>query len=291
VVANILNNAQVEANRADWKSRVFNLRGKEAIVIKNEGTVSSLLCTLGEGDETGTAINIAVTLEGETITRARKLETLQGVIFKNTLDPKARPMVCKLLDTLQDVVMVSSVVSKDGLLSVTTPAGATIELGKERIARLDYTPGKLEYLSDLTPARLVARSNLDDGNDPDQWHVYKDTNLDRKPLTVGGTTYAKGLALKPYTELTFNLKGDYRAFEAVVGLDDGVSAAGAAVLVIEADGKELASMTVSTEDRKRGRPVTLSVKDVRTLKIIVKADGEFVTARHLDLADAKLRKE
>src|SRR5262249_10339260 len=50
MVANILNNAQLEANRNDWKSRVFNTRGKEAIVINREGIPSNIPCTLGEGD-------------------------------------------------------------------------------------------------------------------------------------------------------------------------------------------------------------------------------------------------
>jgi hypothetical protein len=200
-------------------------------------------------------------------------------------------MVCKLLDTIQDVVMVSSVASKDGGLTVTTPAGAKIDFRNEQVARLDYTKGKLEYLSDLAPSKVVEKSNLDEGDNPDQWHVYKDTNLDKKPLTVGGATYAKGLALKPYAELNYVLKGDYREFEAVVGIDDAVSAAGAVILVIEGDGKELTNLTINSEDKKRSRSVVLNIKDVQRLRIIVKADGEFDTSRHLDLADAKLRKE
>src|SRR5262249_37273981 len=131
------------------------------------------------------------------------LAGLQGVIFKNTLAPKAKPMVCKLFDTIQDVVMVCSVTPKgDGGLTVETPAGAKIDFTKDQVARLDYTPGKLEYLSDLEPLKVVASSNLDDGNEADQWHVYKDTNLNKGRISLGGTTFPRGLALKPYSELT-----------------------------------------------------------------------------------------
>jgi len=308
-VANVLNNAHAEANRRDWKSRVFNARGKEAIVIRRElkddkgktlldkegkpvYAISSLEATLGEGNEEGTSITFAVTIGDKIETRTRELTTLQGLLFKHALGPKATPVVCKLLDTMQDVVMVSSVTAKDeGGIAVTTPAGAKIEFSKDQLARLDYTKGKLDYLSDLDPMKMVAKSNLDDGNDPDQWHVYKDSNLNKGPLSLGGTAYPKGLALKPLTELTYNLKGDYREFEAVVGIDDNVLAAGASVLVVEGDDKELTRVTISSDDKKRHKTVVLNIKDVQKLKITVMADGEFDISRHLDLADAKVRKE
>ena len=36
VVASILNEAESEANRRDWKSRVFRSRGKEGVAVKNK---------------------------------------------------------------------------------------------------------------------------------------------------------------------------------------------------------------------------------------------------------------
>lgn len=291
LVANVLFNAQVEAHRRDWKSRLFNLRNKEAVVVKRDETISSIEAVLGEGDETGTIVTFAVTLGGETRQAQRKLASLHGLVFKHSLPGSATPVTCKLLDTLHDVVMVSSVTPTETGLTVTTPAGAKITFRREQLARLDYTKGKLEYLSDLDPVKVVVRSNLDDDEQADQWHVYKDTNLNKGPLTLGGATYARGLALTPYAELTYNLKGEYREFEAVVGIDDNVSAAGAVVLVVEGDGKELTRVTISSEEKRRFRPVQLNVKDVQQLRVIVQADGDFDTSRHLDLADAKVRKE
>jgi hypothetical protein len=291
VVANLLMDASKDEHRRDWKSRVLNLRGKEAIVVKRAERVSSIECVLGEGDETGTAIAFAVTIDGETTTAKRKLASLHGVIFKHALDAKAAPATCKLLDTMQDVVMVSSLTLNEGNVSATTPAGVKIDFARDQVSRVDYTQGRLEYLSELTPSKLVARSNLEDDDKPDQWHVYKDTNLDKKPMVLGGTTYARGLALKPFVELVYDLKGEYREFEAVVGIDDGISAAGATLLQIEGDGKELTTLTISADDKVRHKTLKLSVKDVQKLRVVVKADGEFDTARHLNLADAKLRKE
>src|SRR5262249_22568481 len=47
-VANVLNNAQAEQTRREWKTRSFNTRGKEALVVNNAGTITNLDCTLGE---------------------------------------------------------------------------------------------------------------------------------------------------------------------------------------------------------------------------------------------------
>ncbi|MFQ3652590.1 MAG: NPCBM/NEW2 domain-containing protein [Gemmataceae bacterium] len=289
-VANLLNQAEDEKNRADWKSRTFNNRGREAIVIKKGDVISNIECTLGEGDAEGKTITLAVIIDGEPSTLKRTQTTAHGFLFKTVLDPKAPPVLCKLIDTLGNIVMVAELQPQEGGLKVITPAGASLEFRYTQIARLDYAKGKLDYLSSLTPSKIVAKSNLDEDTKPDQWHIYKDTNLNKGPLTLGGVTYSSGLALKPYAELTYELDGEYREFSALVGLDDNVSAVGKTILVVEGDGRELVTVEISADDKKRFRPVTLNIKDVQKLKIIVKADGEFDVARHLDLADAKVSK-
>jgi hypothetical protein len=290
IVTGVLREAQVDAHRGDWKTRLYNTRGRSAMVVKRDDVISNLECTLGDGDETGQEITIAVTIDDKTETRSRKLSTVHGLIFKHTLDAKAPAASCKLLDTLGDVVMVSGVTPREGGLIVTTPSGAKIDFRIEQISQRDYTKGKLDYLSALDPASVVAKSNLDEPGGPDQWHVYRDTNLNKGPLTLGGVTYSRGLALKPHVELTYDLKGNYRELSVVIGIDDNVSAAGGTTVIFERDGKELASETISSDDKIRHKTLTLNVKDVQRLKIVVKSDGEFDTARHLDLADAKVSK-
>jgi hypothetical protein len=290
LVANVLNNAQDDKHLADWKSRTFNLRGREAFVVKKEGVISSIEATLGEGDAEGKTITAAVTIDGVVETIKRPLATLHGLVFKRVRDTKAKVEKSRLFDIKGNVVMVSEMTPKEGGLTVTTPAGAKLDFTYDQIGRIDYQKGKLDYVSELTPTKMVAKSNLDEDTKPDQWHVYKDTNLNKGPITLGGAVYARGLAVKPFCELTYDLKGDYREFSALVGLDDNVSAAGKTILVIEGDDRELGTVEISSDDKKRFKPITLNIKDVQRLKITVKADGEFDIARHLDLADAKVSK-
>jgi hypothetical protein len=304
VLSSILVRGEVEKFRFDWKDRVLNAKGRDAIVVNRAGVASNVFCTFGEGNKDGTKIAAAVVIDDEVVNSERILGRIKddatpeekkkedrGFIFKYTLGPKAPSPVCKLFDTIGDTLYVADVLpGKDGALTVTTPAGVKIEFTKAQLARLDYTPGKLDYLSDLVPSKIVAKSNLDEDAKPDQWHVYKDKNLNMGKITLGGVAYPKGLALKPLTELTFDIKGNYRDLSFLVGLDDNVSASGASILIIEGDGKEIAQAKIDSADKVRFKSMKLNVKDVKELKIIVKSTGLFDTGRHLDLADIKVSK-
>lgn len=290
-VSNVLMPGHDEKFREEWKSRVFNTRGRDAFVINRKGVLSNVDCTFGKGGKDGTTIDAAVVFDDETIVSTRKIKEDHGYIFKHVLDPKSPPSICKLYNTTGDFILVSRVSAvAEGGIAVETPAGVKLSLSKPQIARLDYAPGKLDYLSDLAPTKLIARSNLDEDDKPDQWHVYKDTNLNKGKLTLGGVVYPKGLALKPFTQLTWDLKGNYRDLSFMVGLDDNVSASGASILLIEGDGKEITQITLDSADKVRFKPVKLNIKDVRELKITVKSADLFDTSRHLDLADLKVSK-
>ncbi len=291
VVANILMAGQDDKARRDWKPRIFKTRGQEALVLNDGGTISNLAATIGEGDEkTGETIKAAVDVGGDVVTTKRELTKTHGFIFKHVLDVKAPAVICRLSDTLGNVVMVSALTATEDGIEVTTPSGAKIAFKKDQIAVLDYAKGKLDPLSELIPIERVEKSNLDEGDKPDQWHVYPNTNLDKGPITLGGVVYTTGLAIKPHTELTYDLKGEYRELSMLVGIDDKVSASGATILVVMGDGKEITTVKISSTDKIRFKPLTVSIKDVQKLKIIVKADGLFDISRHLDLADAKVSK-
>jgi hypothetical protein len=301
-VANILSKANVEANRHDWTKRVFKSRGRDVLVLERGGKPQSIgwggnKVTFGEADATGTTIEYTLLLDDEVETRKQKLAAAYGLIFKRVSNPKAPPVICKLLDTVNNVVMVSSLASDAAGFTVTTPEGVKMTFTKAQVARLDYTKGRLEYLSDLDPLKVVARGNLDeDGKDhPQRDRLFRDVNVRGKKvkqrITLGGVPYPKGLAIRPYAEVEYDLKGDYQELSALIGFDDNIVVTHKVELVVEGDGKELASYTLSPEDAQRFRPVTLNVKDVQKLKLVVRVpgDGDEV-ATHVSLADAKVYK-
>jgi hypothetical protein len=293
-VASILNDAQNESFRKEWTARLGKKRRRDVLAVRKKNAdspegvvVSGLEGTAGEGDDSGTKIAFAVRVsERSTVRRTFSLAAVHGLIFVREPDPKAAPVVCKLTDAQRNLVMASSIASTPAGLAVTTPAGARIEYKTEALVRLDYSKGKLTFLSDLDPVRVVETST-----DELVYNYRRDKNLDGGPLRLGGNAYAKGLALHAYAELEYDLQGEYREFKAVAGFDEQVGGIeGPVLLRIEGDGKELYSRTFDRKDKVRWEPITLNVKDVQRLRIVVSSGDLLDLGKHLELADAKVSK-
>jgi hypothetical protein len=290
-VRSVMNDAQVEKNRTDWARRLARKPKTDVLVYLNKSkNLDSIPCTLGEAD--GKVIKFVADDEGEAKEGRRELSDVHGLIFRRALDPKAPAVSCKVLDTQGDVVFASSATLKEGALTLKTPAGATVELKADTVAVVDYTKGRFEYLSELEPAKVVARSNVEDGDKPEQQHVYKDVSFTGRdvPIKVAGKGYKKGLVLRPYAELVYDLKGDFRGFSAVVGLQDNVSVEGTVVLVVEGDGTVI--RTIELTAKSRPVKLDLNIKDVQRLRLVAKVPPEewFDLGKHVNLADAKVSK-
>ncbi len=141
---------------------------------------------------------------------------------------------------------------------------------------MDYSHGKRDYLSDLTPVTVEQKFWLfAEERGVDQYHDWRyrcDKDLDERPLELNNVPYEKGLALHSHTELVYDLKGDYREFHAVVGIDREVPDRRPVVVRIEGDGIELAKFTFvrGEKDKTAGPvPVVRNIKDVKKLRIVV----------------------
>jgi len=293
-VASILNDAQNEAFRKEWASRLARKRRRDVIAVRkkdedNPGNVivSGLEGTAGEGDESGAKIEFSVRIsESKSISRTFALATIHGLIFLREPDPKAPPVLCRLTDMQRDLVVAASANSTATGLEVVTPAGARIEYKNDSLARLDYSKGKLTFLSDLEPSKVAETST-----DEVVYNYKRDRNLENGPLRLAGISYARGLALHATTELEYDLGGDYREFKAVAGIDEQVGGIeGPTQLRIEGDGKELYSKIFNRLDKTRPETITLNIKDVQKLRIVVSSGDLLDLGKHLDLADAKVSK-
>jgi hypothetical protein len=289
-VGYILNDAHDPRGQRQWKELRAKKRSSDVLASVRDGDLVTLPGTFGDAADDGQTINFDLNSQGQP--RAIPLGRIRGFLFLRQPDPKAPPVLCKLSDTSADLVMVSDVaVTADGL-TVTTPAGVKIDYPRSLLLKLDFSRGKLTYLSDLEPAK-VAYASTEDRPEP----YRRDKNLDNGDLKLANAdkakdcprTFAKGLALHAYTSLEYDLGGDYREFRAWVGVDQDVGSAGGATKVeIQGDGKELFSDTVSPADPPVR--VTCNVKDVRRLRIIVSSPDLLDLGRHVDLADAQVSK-
>jgi hypothetical protein len=288
-VANILNDAQEEKYRKDWSERLARKRRRDMAVFIRDDTPNPVEGTFGEADAEGKGIEFQAT-------NGRKgkflFANMHGLVFQRDLDPQAPPVLCKLYDSYQDVIMVSAAMRTPTGLSVTTPSGARFDIAQEILTRLDYTFDKVAYLSRLEPSKVVQTSNFDFVDT-----YRRDKNLDNGPLRIYGESYSIGLALHSHTELEYDLKGDYREFHALAGIDQSVGGEGGPVVlliegVIDGETKELYKKTFTRKDPKdkKEAAINLNIKDVQKLRIIVRSGDLFDNGKHLDLVNAKIQK-
>jgi beta-galactosidase len=145
------------------------------------------------------------------------------------------------------------------------------------------TPAGEVYVSDLP---LVRSTNGWGPVEPDTSNG-EDVAGDGRPLTVGGTRYAKGLGTHAPSSVRVWLGGNCTAFSAVVGVDDEVGDAGSVSFAVVGDASAKAHTGVLT-GTAAGQRLTVDVTGVRWLDLDVTDGGDNGYSDHADWADARL---
>jgi hypothetical protein len=280
-VAWVLSDAQDAKIREEWQNQLKKKGNADLVGLQGaEGKINYIKGTFGAGADDGKSIDF------ESISGAKRplaLARIQAMSFVRALDADLPAAVCKVYDTSRNVLLAANVVLTEPGFTVTTPAGVKLTLGRTMVARLDYSQGKLTYLSDLEPVKVVETSNVDRVD-----RYRRDKNLDGGPLRIGKEVFAKGLALHARAELVYDLGGQYKEFKSVLGIDPQVGGDGKVRVAIEGDGRELFAGEVQRKDERR--PLDLPVKNVKQLRILVSSADLLDLGSHVNLADAKVTK-
>ncbi|MFF5672940.1 NPCBM/NEW2 domain-containing protein [Streptomyces hygroscopicus] len=121
--------------------------------------------------------------------------------------------------------------------------------------------------------------------------VEKDTSVgenaagDGHPLTLGGTTYAKGLGVHAPSEVTYYTGGRCSRFTAQVGVDDEKGTAGTVAFEVWADETKVASSGTLT-NADPATALTAAIGGADTVRLVVTDGGDGITSDHGDWADA-----
>ncbi|OHB71265.1 MAG: hypothetical protein A2V70_08965 [Planctomycetes bacterium RBG_13_63_9] len=179
-----------------------------------------------------------------------------------------------------------------GELQWTTRGGLTVSRPLAMITRMDFSGGKVVYLSDLKPESVRFTPYFGTERDVPVLGEFRavrmDVNLGSDPLQLGEKQYGKGLALHSRTRIVYRLPERFRRFKAVVGIDDGVRPHGHVRLVIHGDEKLLLDIALSGTDPPK--PVDLDLGGVRRLAILIDFGDGLDVADHLDLCSARIIK-
>ncbi len=271
----------------EWREQaVLRKTSFDVIGVISEGRLNPIECTFGALD--AKAEKIDVTLSAGKATRALPVDKIQGMLFARGALVNAAPILCKFHDRDGDLLLVSAVARKDdGGFTLTTTAGAKVQVADEAVVLFDYNKGKLTYLSAMAPATKPVYKSRDGSLE----EFRADKNLDNQPILIDGRPFAHGLAIHSHTELEYNLGGDYLEFKTTIGFDDNVGGHPGPVLVrILGDNRELLAMTFDRARSRKAQDVVVNVKDVQRLKIIVASGDRHDLGRSIDLGDARVSK-
>lgn len=265
-----------------WVKLVEKASKSDLLVIRKEQTLDFLDGVVVEVTDK----SVKFLLDGEEVSTKR--EKVFGLIFARRTS-SAKPPAVRLELSNGDVLMAAAVAGTDKGISATIASKAEIVLPLEQLKRIDFSQGKLRYLSQDPPRDVKYTRGIQDGPAFVQDRAFYAPEL--KP--IGLRAYSRGLCIRPQTSLRYRLGGDYRRFQAIVGIDESVKDGGGDCdLTISGDGKQLLKLRMTSRDA--ARPIDLDVTDVVVLEIIVGFGGDAATnvdlGDNLDLADAKLIK-
>ncbi|MDG1895943.1 MAG: NPCBM/NEW2 domain-containing protein [Fuerstiella sp.] len=188
--------------------------------------------------------------------------------------------------------------------------GQKLSVSVEHISTMDFSAGRIHYLSDLEPLSeryyglepvRQQTENLFSADADTRtglsvlWRMSRDCfpNDGKSLLTLRGQEYAKGLCIFPKAQIDYALDGQYTRLNAIVGVDDEVAfnqqkgrPPTAVELRIEADGAEIFRQLIVAPDDPL--PIDLKLKGISTLSLIVDFGDDSSTCDYLDLVNARL---
>lgn len=172
-------------------------------------------------------------------------------------------------------------------ISLTNPMGMVWKIPDTAIQAISFKGGRLVYLSDL---EVKAEQKPYVGGAPIVLRWRKDASVIGEPLNIGRRTYRRGLGVRSYCKLTFDLAGKFDRLLTDVGMDASAGAQSACEWKIMADGKQLAA-----EVAKAGaaaKRLKLPVTNVRSLELICDFGPDQDDAGdHFNWAGARLLKK
>ncbi len=119
------------------------------------------------------------------------------------------------------------------------------------------------------------------------WRVTQDKSVEGKnKISVGGTTYERGLGVHAESQIVFPLNGKYATFHVVPGPDDAHH--GQVEMKIIVDGKEVWASGKASSRGYKATALDIPVAGARELALIVTDGGDDKGGDHASWADAYL---
>lgn len=242
------------------------------------------------------ADHAAFTFSGNEIEVPR--ERIEGIVYYRPDGAQLPASVCRVT-TVDGTAWAARSIAWDaaaGTLKLTGCTGIQSTLPAGRIAKIDFSAGKIVYLSDLEPVAVEWTPLIGAGAAADDlarlYRPRRDRSFDggKLELDVDGKTrqFDKGLALRSRSLVSFRLPDGFRRFQSTVGIDARKGNRGHVRLEIRGDGRVLAEHVVAGNEEPLA--VDVPIDGVKRLTILVDFGDDLDIADHLDLCNARIIK-
>lgn len=267
---------------SQWAKITANPAAGDLIVVHKKGALDFQPGALGDITDT----TVAFTLDDETLQVKRS--KVAGLVYYHAARDELPVSICQLVDAGGSRLEVAEARLAAGSLRVTTPAGLKHELPLSEVAALT---ARVQYLSDLEPESASWLGFVSGPNMPDavkQWFRPRfNQAVDGGELKLGGTVFAKGVAMCSRTELVYRLPpGEFKRLLAVAGIDARARPAGSVRLLIYGDEKTLVESDVLGTHEPLAIDVDLT--GVSRLKIVADFGPGGEVMDLFDLCDARI---
>lgn len=164
-------------------------------------------------------------------------------------------------------------------------SGVSWDIPLAAIFELRVLRGRAVFLSDLTPLEAKHTPFLPDSR---AWPMQRDRSVAGLPLRLKGREFPKGLGMHSRSTVTYDLAGKYRAFHAVVGMDDTTVGEGTAVCAVAVDGRRVFEPPALTRPKGPARLPIIDVSGAKRLTLMVDFGELGDSQDHVNWGDAVL---
>lgn len=260
-----------------WKVLLQRERKNDLLVVRKDDVLDFVPGVAGSLGE-----KVVFLVDGEELPIAR--EKVYGIIYRQRNTPPAK-VICQVSLATGDLLQATAVTVMAGECQVRLAGNVDLKFPVDELAGLDFSAGRVKYLSQLEPREKKLVALFDLARD-----VERDRSALGSPITLGGQAYTRGLGLFPQTRLRYRVAGEYSRFRALAGIDDAAPRLKtSALLRISGDGRALFEAEFAPGEAPR--PIDLDLTGIRELEIFVDFGADQLNiGDFLDLADAKLTK-
>lgn len=257
-------------------------RTRDVVLLRNGDAVEGVLAAVDAGRSV-----LEVEVDRKTVSLDRAKVAAVALTTETAGAVKRRGSQARLVLADGGRVTLTAAACADGkTLTGKTIFGAELRVPLAEVVALDVLGGRAVYLSELKPRRYDFTPALDV-----RWPYVSDGSVVGDALRLAGSTYDRGVGMHSESRLTYDLGGDYRRFEALVGLDDRTGRGGSVRVKVLVDGKPR-DLGFDRELTVRDGPLPLrvDVRGARELTLVVEFGRRLHVEDHVNWADARLVK-